>query len=78
MTTLFVLSNCVNVIFDLGPVFLCRSFEQLLAYEEDDIEEIFCLHFEVCSLAVLVDLAIIPPFPPLARNILLCARSTLM
>ena len=47
---MFVLSVIAIVPFDLGHVFSCRSFEQLLAYEEDDLEEIFCLHFEVCSL----------------------------
>ena len=67
---LFVLSVVVIVLFDFGPVFPCRSFEQLLAYEEDDLEEIFCLHFEVCILSVLVDLSIIPSYPTLARNIL--------
>ena len=54
---------CCKTTFCIRPVLPCRSFEQLLAYEEDDLEEIFCLHFEVCSFTVLVDLSIMPPLP---------------
>ena len=53
------LSGCFTqvlcALFINDKVFPYRSFEQLLAYEEDDLEEIFCLHFEVCSLVPLVD-----------------------